>query len=49
METKESRFYKVSELLPDALNRLYDRVKDRKVREMIEEYKNEYEKQRNKD
>lgn len=41
MKNEDSRFYRVSELLPDALNRLYERVKDRKIKEMIEKMKNE--------
>ena len=41
MQDRDKEFKSVGELLPDALNRLYERVKDRKVKEMIEKYKNE--------
>ena len=41
MKNEDSRFYKVSELLPDALNRLYETVKERKIKELLEKIKNE--------
>ena len=43
MENENSKFKSVGELLPDALNRLYQRVKDRKLKEMIEKFKEEKE------
>ncbi|HUD44918.1 MAG TPA: hypothetical protein VMR41_05215 [Patescibacteria group bacterium] len=41
MENENSKFKSVGEILPEALNRLYERVKDRKVRELIEQFKKE--------